>query len=76
MARSSTFIVPACAGTCRCSCVMLSMFGWAAGIVPAIIDGTISVNRVMHNTMWVPGHFHFYLLLGVVPMLLGIHVST
>jgi cytochrome c oxidase subunit I len=51
--------------------VILSMFGWAAGIVPAIIDGTISVNRVMHNTMWVPGHFHFYLLLGVVPMLLA-----
>jgi cytochrome c oxidase subunit I len=51
--------------------VMLSMFGWAAGIVPAIIDGTISVNRVMHNTQWVPGHFHFYLLLGVVPMVLA-----
>jgi cytochrome c oxidase subunit 1 len=51
--------------------VLLAMFGWAAGIVPAIIDGTISVNRVMHNTLWVPGHFHFYLLLGVVPMVLG-----
>jgi cytochrome c oxidase subunit 1 len=51
--------------------VMLSMFGWAAGIVPAIIDGTISVNRVMHNTLWVPGHFHFYLLLGVLPMVLA-----
>ena len=32
--------------------------------MPAIMDGTISVNRVMHNTQWVPGHFHFYLLLG------------
>ncbi len=51
--------------------VMLSMFGWAAGIVPAIIDGTISVNKVMHNTQWVPGHFHFYLLLGVLPMVLA-----
>jgi len=49
----------------------LSVFGWAAGIVPAVIDGTIAVNRVMHNTMWVPGHFHFYLLLGVVAMILG-----
>lgn len=48
--------------------LILSMFGWAAGIVPAIIDGTISVNHVMHNTLWVPGHFHFYLLLGVLPM--------
>jgi cytochrome c oxidase subunit 1 len=51
--------------------LMLSMFGWAAGIVPAIIDGTISVNRLMHNTQWVPGHFHFYLLLGVLPMVLA-----
>ncbi len=48
--------------------LILSMFGWAAGIVPAIIDATISVNHVMHNTLWVPGHFHFYLLLGVLPM--------
>ena len=52
--------------------LMLSMFGWAAGIVPAIIDGTIGVNRVMHNTQWVPGHFHFYLLLGVLPMVLAL----
>ena len=52
--------------------IMLSMFGWAAGLVPAIIDGTISVNEVMHNTQWVPGHFHFYLLLGVVAMVLAL----
>ena len=52
--------------------LILSMFGWAAGIVPAIIDATISVNLVMHNTLWVPGHFHFYLLLGVLPMLLAV----
>src|SRR5574337_15102 len=52
--------------------MVLSMFGWAAGIVPAILDGTIAVNRVMHNTQWVPGHFHFYLLLGVLPMSLAL----
>lgn len=52
--------------------IVLSMYGWAAGIVPAIIDGTISVNKVMHNTQWVPGHFHFYLLLGVLPMILAL----
>src|SRR3546814_12987735 len=49
---------------------VLALFGWAAGIVPAIIDGTISVNRVMHNTQCVPGPFHFYLLPGVLPMTL------
>lgn len=52
--------------------LMLSMFGWAAGIVPAILDGTIRVNLVMHNTQWVPGHFHFYLLLGVLSMVLAL----
>lgn len=50
---------------------VLSMFGWSAGVVPAIIDATINVNQVMHNTLWVPGHFHFYLLLGLLPMLFG-----
>ena len=52
--------------------LILSMFGWAAGIVPAIMDGTISINKLMHNTQWVPGHFHFYLLLGVLPMVLAL----
>lgn len=52
--------------------LILSMFGWAAGIVPAILDGTIRINLVMHNTQWVPGHFHFYLLLGVLPMTLAL----
>lgn len=51
--------------------LFLSMFGWAAGVVPAIVDATIVVNQVMHNTLWVPGHFHFYLLLGLVAMIFG-----
>lgn len=52
--------------------MILSVFGWAAGIVPAILDGTIHNNTVMHNTQWVPGHFHFYLLLGVLAMALAL----
>lgn len=51
--------------------LIFSLFGWAAGVIPAVVDGVIRVNLVMHNTQWVPGHFHFYLLLGLVPMLLG-----
>ena len=51
--------------------LFISIFGWSAGIVPAIIDGVIAVNQVMHNTMWVPGHFHMYLILGLVAMLFG-----
>lgn len=51
--------------------LVLSAFGWAAGIIPAMVDATIVVNQVMHNTLWVPGHFHFYLLLGTIAMALG-----
>ncbi len=53
------------------SLLFLAVFGWAAGAIPAIVDGTIVVNLVLHNTQWVPGHFHTYLLLGVVPMAMG-----
>jgi cytochrome c oxidase subunit 1 len=49
--------------------LVLSIFGWSAGVIPAVVDGTIAVNQVMHNTMWVPGHFHLYLLLGCVAMI-------
>jgi len=52
--------------------MVLSLFGWAAGIIPAILDGTIRNNLVLHNTQWVPGHFHFYLLLGVLAMVLAL----
>lgn len=51
--------------------LVLSMFGWAAGVIPAIVDGTLEVNKVMHNTLWVPGHFHFYLVVGLLPMIIG-----
>lgn len=51
--------------------LFVSLFGWAAGAMPAFIDGTITVNLVMHNTLWVPGHFHTYLLLGMIAMVFG-----
>jgi cytochrome c oxidase subunit 1 len=51
--------------------LIFGLFGWAAGVLPAIIDGMVRVNLVMHNTQWVPGHFHFYLMLGLVPLLMG-----
>jgi cytochrome c oxidase subunit 1 len=51
--------------------LILALFGWVAGGFGAVLDGTIRINLVMHNTQWVPGHFHFYLLLGVLAMILG-----
>ncbi len=53
------------------SFMFISMFGWVIGVVPAIIDATIVVNHVMHNTKWVPGHFHLYMGIGATTMLFG-----
>ncbi|CAB1274375.1 cbb3-type cytochrome c oxidase subunit I [Candidatus Nitrosacidococcus tergens] len=51
--------------------LVLSIFGWAAGGIPAVVDSMMAFNSVLHNTLWVPGHFHFYLLLGLLPMIIG-----
>jgi cytochrome c oxidase subunit I len=51
--------------------LVTGVFGWTAGIIPAIVDAIVVVNRVMHNTLWVPGHFHFYLLIGEMAMAFG-----
>jgi cytochrome c oxidase subunit I len=50
--------------------LFIGMMAWIAGGIPAIVDATIPINGVMHNTLWVPGHFHTYLL-GMMAMLLG-----
>lgn len=51
--------------------LVLGVGGWGIGVIPAMIDGMVSVNKLMHNTQWVPGHFHTYLLLGEVAMAFG-----
>ena len=40
--------------------------GWAIGGVGAVIDSLIPINFRFHNTLWVPAHFHTYLLMGVM----------
>lgn len=48
---------------------LLYFFGvmfWAVGGVGAILDAVIANNLVLHNTQWVPAHFHTYNLLGNV----------
>ena len=42
------------------------LWGWVFGGIGAFLDSTIAVNQVMHNTLWVPAHFHTYYLLGAV----------
>src|SRR5690625_7189364 len=38
--------------------LFFSLCGWAAGTIPASIDGAYSANSVIHTTLWVPGPFH------------------
>lgn len=47
----------------------LGIVGWAVGGLAAVLDSTIAVNVYFHNTLWVPGHFHTYFLVGYVLML-------
>jgi len=44
----------------------LGFAGWAIGGTGAVIDSVIPLNFRLHNTLWVPAHFHTYLMLGVV----------
>jgi cytochrome c oxidase subunit I len=45
--------------------------GWVVGGIGALLDATIVNNRFLHNTLWVPAHFHTYLLQGVLLFILG-----
>jgi len=47
------------------------MIGWVVGGTGAVLDATIPFNFDLHNTLWVPAHFHTYLLEGVVAFTLG-----
>ncbi len=38
------------------------MAGWILGGIGALLDATIHFNIHLHNTLWVPAHFHTYLL--------------
>lgn len=44
----------------------LGVVGWVIGGVGALIDATISNNIILHNTLWVPAHFHTYNAMGNV----------
>ncbi len=59
----------------RWSFVPLALYcgivGWVIGGFAAIIDSTIAVNFILHNTLWVPAHFHTYFLMGYALILFG-----
>lgn len=50
---------------------LLGTAGWAIGGFAAVVDSTISLNKVLHNTLWVPAHFHTYMLMGILLFILA-----
>lgn len=50
---------------------LIGVAGWAIGGFSAVVDSTIAINKVFHNTLWVPAHFHTYMLTGVVLFIFG-----
>lgn len=52
--------------------MFLGIMGWVIGGFAAVVDSTIAVNFVFHNTLWVPAHFHTYFLVGYLLILWGI----
>lgn len=46
--------------------IAFGFWGWTFGGMGAVLDSTIWINQVMHNTLWVPAHFHSYYMLGAV----------
>ncbi|MCC6391476.1 MAG: cbb3-type cytochrome c oxidase subunit I [Bryobacterales bacterium] len=51
--------------------LVCGVLGWVIGGIAAVVDATVAVNSVFHNTLWVPAHFHTYYLMGVVLMVLA-----
>lgn len=45
--------------------IAIGFWGWVFGGIGGTIDSAIPANNLMHNTLWVPAHFHTYYLLGV-----------
>jgi cytochrome c oxidase subunit 1 len=47
------------------------LIGWVVGGIGAEIDASVPFNLHLHNTLWVPAHFHTYLLGGCLLFVLG-----
>ncbi|TAM75545.1 hypothetical protein EPN44_08840 [bacterium] len=51
--------------------IYTGLIGWVVGGIGALLDASIPFNNNLHNTLWVPAHFHTYLLGGVLLFILG-----
>ena len=51
--------------------IYVGLIGWLIGGIGALMDATVPINFSLHNTLWVPAHFHTYLLEGVLLFIFG-----
>jgi len=51
---------------------LLAMFTFVFGGITGLINASYTVNQVIHNTAWVPGHFHMTVGSAVALTLMGI----
>ncbi len=54
------------------SAQLLAMLGFTLGGVSGLVNASYNVNLVVHNTAWVPGHFHLTVGTAVTLSFLGI----
>jgi cytochrome c oxidase subunit 1 len=47
------------------------LVGWVVGGIDPEIDASVPFNLHLHNTLWVPAHFHTYLLGGCLLFVVG-----
>lgn len=51
---------------------LLAMLGFVLGGISGLINASFTVNMVVHNTAWIPGHFHLTVGTAVALSFLGI----
>ena len=51
---------------------LLAMFTFVFGGITGLINASYTVNQVVHNTAWVPGHFHMTVGSAVALTLMGV----
>jgi cytochrome c oxidase subunit 1 len=51
---------------------LLAMFTFVFGGITGLINASFSMNQVIHNTTWVPGHFHMTIGSAVALTLMGV----
>jgi cytochrome c oxidase subunit I len=54
------------------SAQLLAMFTFVFGGITGLINASYTVNQVVHNTAWIPGHFHMTVGSAVALTLIGV----